>query len=110
MGGGGIIDRCVCMAESLCYSSVTITTLLIGYTLIRNKKVKVQKEKKNKQTKKKDTDHQPNKQPKILSTYFYCSARFTIMKQDWVNLTGIYFLTAQESGSLRSAFSLIKFS
>ena len=89
---------CVFVAESLCYSPVTVTTLLIGYTLIRNKKVKVQKEKQKKR------HHQSNKQPKILSTYFYCSARFTIMKQDWVNLTGLYFLTAQESGSLRSEF------
>ena len=31
---------CICMAESLCCPSGTITTLLIGYTPIQNKKVK----------------------------------------------------------------------
>ena len=33
------MDTCICMAESLCSSSETITTLLICYTPIQNKKV-----------------------------------------------------------------------
>ena len=33
------MDTCICMAESLCSSSETITTLLIHYTPIQNKKV-----------------------------------------------------------------------
>ena len=36
-GVWGRMDSCVCMAESLCYSPETITTLLIGYTSIQNK-------------------------------------------------------------------------
>ena len=33
MGGvWGRMDTCICMAESLCYSPETITTLLISYT------------------------------------------------------------------------------
>ena len=35
------MDTCVCMAESLRYSPETTTTLLTGYTLIQNKKLKV---------------------------------------------------------------------
>ena len=31
-------DTCICMAESLHYSHEAITTLLIGYTPIQNKK------------------------------------------------------------------------
>ena len=39
MGGEfGGEDSCICMAESLQCSPETITTLLIGYTLIQNKK------------------------------------------------------------------------
>ena len=34
------MDTCTCMAESLCYSPETITTLLIGYSPIQNKKFK----------------------------------------------------------------------
>jgi len=34
------------MAESLCYSPETITTLLIGYTPIQNKNFKLKKKKK----------------------------------------------------------------
>ena len=30
-GVGGEMDTCICMAESLCCSPETITTLLIGY-------------------------------------------------------------------------------
>ena len=37
----GKMDTCVCMAESHCYSPEAITTLLIGYTPIQNKKFKV---------------------------------------------------------------------
>ena len=37
-GGWGRMDTCICMAESLFCSSETITTLLIGYTPIQNKK------------------------------------------------------------------------
>ena len=36
-GVWGRMDTCVCMAESLCYSPETITTLLIGYTIQNNK-------------------------------------------------------------------------
>ena len=42
--GGGPwrrVDTWICMAESLCCSSETITTLLTGYTPIQNKKLKV---------------------------------------------------------------------
>ena len=38
--GGGGMDTCVCMAESLCSSPETITTLLIGYTPIQKNKKK----------------------------------------------------------------------
>ena len=31
---GGRMDTCICMAESLCCPSETITTLIIGYTPI----------------------------------------------------------------------------
>ena len=34
----GRMDTCVCMAGSLLYSPETITTLLIGYNPIQNKK------------------------------------------------------------------------
>ena len=34
MGGGGRMDTCVCMAESLCCPPEIITTLLISYTPI----------------------------------------------------------------------------
>ena len=34
------MDTCICMAESLCCSLETVTTLLIGYTPIQNKKFK----------------------------------------------------------------------
>ena len=42
MGGefrGEWICVYICMSESLCYASKTITTLLIGYLLILNKKL-----------------------------------------------------------------------
>ena len=39
-GVWGRMDTCICMAESLCCSSETIITLLIGYTVIQNKKLK----------------------------------------------------------------------
>ena len=39
-GVWGRTDTCICMAESLCCSPETITTLLIGYTPIKNKKLK----------------------------------------------------------------------
>ena len=39
----GRIDTCMCMAESLPYSLETITTLLIDYTPVQNKKVKKKK-------------------------------------------------------------------
>jgi len=38
-GVWGRIDTCICMAESLPCSLETITTLLIGYTSIQNKKI-----------------------------------------------------------------------
>ena len=34
------MDTCICMAEPFCYLPETITTLLIGYTSIENKKLK----------------------------------------------------------------------
>ena len=34
------MDTCICVTESLHYSPESITTLLIGYTLIQNKKLK----------------------------------------------------------------------
>ena len=34
------MDTCICMAESLPYLLETITTLLIGYISIQNKKLK----------------------------------------------------------------------
>ena len=43
---GGVLGRrdiCVCMAESLCCSPKTITTLLISYAPIENKKLKKKK-------------------------------------------------------------------
>ena len=39
----GRMDTCKCMAESQSYSSETITTLLISYTPIQNKKEKKRK-------------------------------------------------------------------
>ena len=33
------MDTCICMAEFLCCSPKTITTLLIGYTPIQNQKL-----------------------------------------------------------------------
>ena len=40
------MTSCLCMVESLCCSPKTITTLLIGYTPIRNEKFKKKKKKK----------------------------------------------------------------
>ena len=40
-------DTCIWMAESVCCSSETITTLLIGYTPIQNKKFKEKRRKPN---------------------------------------------------------------
>ena len=34
------MDTCVCMTESLCYLPANITTLLISYTPVRNKKLR----------------------------------------------------------------------
>ena len=48
LDGSGIwgrMDTYTCMAESLCCSPEIITTLLIGYTLIRNKKLIIGKTK-----------------------------------------------------------------
>ena len=39
-GVWGRMDTSICMAESICYSPETITTLLIGYIPIQNKKLK----------------------------------------------------------------------
>ena len=45
MGVGlGEMDTSICMAESLCCSIETTTTLLISYTPIQNKKLKITKE------------------------------------------------------------------
>ena len=42
-GVWGEMDTCICMAETFCYSPETITTLLISYTPIQNKKFKEKK-------------------------------------------------------------------
>ena len=42
-GVGGRMDTCVCMAESLCCSPETVTTLLTGYIPIQNNKLKKKK-------------------------------------------------------------------
>ena len=39
-GVWGRMDTCACMAESLCRPPETITTLLTGYTPVKNKKFK----------------------------------------------------------------------
>ena len=39
---GGRMDTCIGMAESLCCPPKTITTSLISYTAMQNKKFKVQ--------------------------------------------------------------------
>ena len=39
-GVWGRTDTCICMAEFLQYPTETITTLLIGYITIQNKKLK----------------------------------------------------------------------
>ena len=44
-GVWGRMDTCICMAKSLCSSPETITTLLIGYTPIQNKKFMKKKKK-----------------------------------------------------------------
>ena len=54
-GVWGRMDTCICMAESLHCSPETITTLLIGYTLIQNKKLKI-KTRQNAITMKRITD------------------------------------------------------
>ena len=46
-GSLGRVDTCICMTESLCCQPETITTLLISYTPIYNKKLK---KKENKRT------------------------------------------------------------
>ena len=43
------LDTCICMAESLCSPPEAITTLLIGYTPIQNKKSKLKKKEKENQ-------------------------------------------------------------
>ena len=45
-GVWGTMDMCIITAESLDYSPQTITTLLIGYTSVQNKKLKKRKNKK----------------------------------------------------------------
>ena len=48
LGGSGVwerMDTYICMAESFCCSPETITTLLISYNPIQNKKFKVWGEK-----------------------------------------------------------------
>ena len=42
-GVRGRINTCICMVEPLCCSPETITTLLISYTPIPNKKFKKKK-------------------------------------------------------------------
>ena len=42
-GVWGRMDTCICMAESLCYSLETITTLLTNYTPTQSLKLKKKK-------------------------------------------------------------------
>ena len=42
-GVWGRMDTCICMTEPLCSPPETIITLLIGFTLIQNKKIKKKK-------------------------------------------------------------------
>ena len=44
-GVWGRLDTYICMAESLCCPTAMITTLLISYTPIQNKKLKTNKQK-----------------------------------------------------------------
>ena len=44
-GVWGRVDTCICMTEFLCCPPETITTLLIGYTSVQNKKLKKKKNK-----------------------------------------------------------------
>ena len=44
MGVWGRVDTWICTAQPSCCSTETITTLLIGYTLIQNKKLKTIKQ------------------------------------------------------------------
>ena len=37
------MDTCICMAVSFCYSPETITALVIGYTLVQNKRFRRKK-------------------------------------------------------------------
>ena len=37
-GVGGRMDTCICMPKSRCCPPETITTLLVGYTQVQNKK------------------------------------------------------------------------
>ena len=57
------MDTCICMAESLCCSPETLTTLLNGYTPIENKKFK-KKNLKERSEKERDADSS-----EILSGY-----------------------------------------
>ena len=60
MGGefrGEWICVYICMSESLCYASKTITTLLIGYLLILNKKLFLKKKYKHFLWKRSVIDH-----------------------------------------------------
>ena len=47
-GVWGSMDACICMTESPCCLPETITTLLIGYTPIQNKKFPKNKKKNTK--------------------------------------------------------------
>ena len=40
-GVWGRMDPCICMTESICCSPEIMTTMLISYTLIQNKKLKI---------------------------------------------------------------------
>ena len=59
------LDKCIWMAESLCCSPETITTLLISCTPVQNKKLK-QKKQKNRLL------HQL-KQIQLYAIYTYCA-------------------------------------
>ena len=45
MGVWGRMDTCICIAESLCYTPETITTLLFGSTSLQYEKFKIIKQK-----------------------------------------------------------------
>ena len=68
-GVWGRMDTCMCMAESLCCSSETVTTLLIGYIPKQNVfGVKIKINSKRCIKRKKDFKNGPNQKPRKKET------------------------------------------